>query len=294
MEICYNHDGGEGLSTSVFLSAFRRFICLRGIQSAIIYADQGTNFMGAIQKIQITNKEWNDIVTREINLITARKLEWISNCPTATHMNGCTERMVRWARRALDASVNYNISEFYPIEWITYLYEVVYLINSRPLFPFNSLDEKGYITPNSILFGHNIYVPQYVNVPNTSPRHQVEYIQKYIQIFWENYVRYMPQILAVHNKWFDVQGNLQIGDYIILRKDGFKSMLPRALWDVAVIIKTYPGQDGLVRKVRVKTRNGEYDRPIHKMCLIATQQELKDNKVNNPDPNLLCNHISLC
>lgn len=43
---------------------------------------------------------------------------------------------------------------------------------------------------------------------------------------------------------------------------------------MARIIGTYPGNDGLVRKVRIKTSDGEYDRPIHKPCLIATKEEL--------------------
>jgi hypothetical protein len=43
---------------------------------------------------------------------------------------------------------------------------------------------------------------------------------------------------------------------------------------MAVIIDTYPGNDNHVRKVRIKTENGEYDRQIHKLCLIATKEEL--------------------
>lgn len=41
-----------------------------------------------------------------------------------------------------------------------------------------------------------------------------------------------------------------------------------------VYYSTYPGNDSLVRKVRIKTRDGEYDRPIHKLCLIALKEEL--------------------
>ena len=48
----------------------------------------------------------------------------------------------------------------------------------------------------------------------------------------------------------------------------------RCEWKMARIVGTYPGNDGLVRKVRIKTRDGEYDRPIHKLCLIATKEEL--------------------
>lgn len=48
----------------------------------------------------------------------------------------------------------------------------------------------------------------------------------------------------------------------------------RCEWKMALIVDTFPGNDGLVRKVRIKTRDGEYDRPLHKLCLIATKKEL--------------------
>ena len=49
---------------------------------------------------------------------------------------------------------------------------------------------------------------------------------------------------------------------------------PRHKWRLERIIVTYPGKDGLVRKARIKTQDGEYDRPIHKLCLLATKEEL--------------------
>ena len=48
----------------------------------------------------------------------------------------------------------------------------------------------------------------------------------------------------------------------------------RCKWKMALITAVYPGSDRLVRKVRMKTETGEYDRPIHKLCLIATREEL--------------------
>ena len=36
--------------------------------------------------------------------------------------------------------------------------------------------------------------------------------------------------------------------------------------------------DGLVRKARIKTHDSEYDRPIHKLCLIATKDELNADR----------------
>ena len=47
----------------------------------------------------------------------------------------------------------------------------------------------------------------------------------------------------------------------------------RTQWDMAQNTNVFPGNDGLVRKVRIKTQNGEYDRPFLKLCVIATTKE---------------------
>ena len=54
----------------------------------------------------------------------------------------------------------------------------------------------------------------------------------------------------------------------------------RSKWKLARVVATYPGNDGLVRKARIKTQNSEYDRPIHKLCLIATKDELNADRLS--------------
>ena len=40
---------------------------------------------------------------------------------------------------------------------------------------------------------------------------------------------------------------------------------------------TYQGEDGLLRKAKIKTATIVYDRPNHKSCLIATNDKIKQN-----------------
>ena len=47
----------------------------------------------------------------------------------------------------------------------------------------------------------------------------------------------------------------------------------RGKWNVSRIVEVYPGQDGKVRNVRVKTRTGEYQRPITKIAVIQPAEE---------------------
>ena len=42
----------------------------------------------------------------------------------------------------------------------------------------------------------------------------------------------------------------------------------RGEWPLGRVIEAYPGDDGLVGVVKVKTKNKEYLRPFHRLCLL--------------------------
>ena len=43
---------------------------------------------------------------------------------------------------------------------------------------------------------------------------------------------------------------------------------PRGKWPLARVTKVYPGADGLVRSVQVRTANSYLDRPVSKLCFL--------------------------
>ena len=50
---------------------------------------------------------------------------------------------------------------------------------------------------------------------------------------------------------------------------------PTGVWEHTIVSKTFPGNDDLVRKVELRLSGQRYlMRPIHKLCLIATSEEL--------------------
>ena len=44
--------------------------------------------------------------------------------------------------------------------------------------------------------------------------------------------------------------------------------VPRNKWPLGLVKATYPGTDGLVRSVQLKTASGLVDRPVSKVCLL--------------------------
>ena len=87
----------------------------------------------------------------------------------------------------------------------------------------------------------------------------------------------MPPQLNTCNKWYHSRDNLEKGDYVIVLETGMKgASAPRSQWKKAIVTDTNTGEDGLVRSVKIRDSNHrEYDRPIHKLSLIATRAELE-------------------
>ena len=62
---------------------------------------------------------------------------------------------------------------------------------------------------------------------------------------------------------------LEIGDNVLLVDPGNL----RGRWQMGRVINVFPGKDGVVRSVRVKTYPGAYDLPISKLSLLLTKKE---------------------
>ena len=267
-------------STESFLLAWRRFVSRRGVHPTTVFSDRGKNFQGAQRPLRDAIDSW-DVSRLKRELAAERThFEWQFNVPKASHMNGVVESLIRSCRRGLDAAVNYLKRRFTFEEWQTFLSEVMYVINSRPLFP-DGPDPVGSpaVTGNDILHPFDQpTVPQPVVEDRPHPRDVVKALHQRVQLFWETWMRYMPPHLIARSKWFHSRQNLQVGDLVLLLEPGMKgAAAPRALWERAVVTAVQPGDDGLVRKATVRTANARlYDRPIHKMCLIATDDELSN------------------
>ena len=74
-------------------------------------------------------------------------------------------------------------------------------------------------------------------------------------------------MLQARSKWTDLERNISVGYIVLLVED-----TPHNYWPLACILEVLPGDDGLVRTVRVKTRSTTLVRPIAKICLLENTQ----------------------
>ena len=66
------------------------------------------------------------------------------------------------------------------------------------------------------------------------------------------------------SKWYKKGRQLKVGDVVLIVD--YNS--PRGKWDLALVKEVYPGVDGVVRNVLLKTKSGEYKRSVKKCCTI--------------------------
>lgn len=82
-----------------------------------------------------------------------------------------------------------------------------------------------------------------------------------IRHFWSRWSDEYLSTLNKYGKWHLPVKNITISDIVVVREDG---TVP-SFWPLAKVTQTYPGKDGLVRIVDVKTSKGIYKHPVTKV-----------------------------
>ncbi len=149
----------EHLTIDSAIMAIRRFIAIRGTPETI-HCDNETNFHSADTELKKSLAELNqDKIQKDL---ADQGIKWKYIPPSALHMGGSWERMVKSVKVALNAV----LKDHAPKEEVlrTLIAEAVHSVNSRPL-TYVSLDpaDREALTPNHFLIGasSNAHPPDY-------------------------------------------------------------------------------------------------------------------------------------
>ncbi|KAA0703644.1 hypothetical protein E1301_Tti015510 [Triplophysa tibetana] len=136
----------DDMTTDAFINALRAFIAIRGNVHQL-RCDQGTNFVGARREFAELLKEMDQ------ERVKALGCEFFMNPPAASHMGGVWERQIRTVRSVLTAILDQSSRRLDSTSLRTFLYEVMAIVNSRPLTAEHLNDPSGLepLTPNHIL-----------------------------------------------------------------------------------------------------------------------------------------------
>ena len=249
------------LSTEAFIACLRRFIARRG-KPSLIWSDHGSNFVGACREI----KELLQKSDHVSDFCAMQSIKWEFIPERAPHFGGLWEASVKSFKRHFSRVVGEVKLTFE--EATTVLAQIEACLNSRPLTPLPSAEDKGIevLTPGHFLIGRPIEA-----LPDPSETSQSftllkrwHLCQALVRHFWRRWTTEYLTTLQRLSKWQKhSQVNISVGDVVVVRED---ETIP-GRWPIARVTKTYPGKDGIVRVKTIETGDGKtYTRPVVKVA----------------------------
>ncbi|XP_075250799.1 uncharacterized protein LOC142343002 [Convolutriloba macropyga] len=193
------------------------------------------------------------------------EIEWVFNPPAAPHFGGSWERLVQIFKLSLYKVIgSRTLSD--DILW-TLVCEIESNMNSRPLTNVPSeINDPLPLTPNHFLLGRASlnYPPGLFESQKVTVSRSWKSAQELASHFWNRFLReYIPN-QQTRSKWNGTSENLKVNDLVWLLED----FTPRGLWPLAKVIEIYPGSDGVVRSVKLRTPHGEKVRPVIKLSKV--------------------------
>ena len=255
------------LTSEAFLACLRRFIARRGYPS-LLWSDHGSNFIGANREIKEVIDFLKEQTTQKTisEFCSVNHIQWKFIPEHSPHFGGIWEAAVKSFKTHLKRVVG-NVKLTYE-ETSTVLTQIEACLNSRPLVPVDPPDDDSIevLTPGHFLIGQPL-----IALPDSSFSYRSVSLlrrwhlcQQLVRHFWKRWsLEYLSTLQKVY-KWQHPSRNMSIGDVVLLIEN---EVIPTK-WPLAKVIKTYPGEDGIVRVVDIKTSKGSYRRPVHKLALL--------------------------
>jgi len=210
-------------------------------------------------------RNWKDDSKAKAYLLK-KEIGWEFNPPAASHMGGIWERQIRTVRKVPNVILREQTVDDERLS--TLFCKVELIVNGRPLIVLS--DDPNHetpLTPNHLLLlrGRPHLLPGRFDQSDIYGR-RWKHVQFLSDQFWRRWMREYLPTLQLRQKWLRPKRNLQNGDVVLIMDEN----IPRKTWPLGRIIQTFPGKDGLVRAVRVKTSWTILTRPITKLCLLES------------------------
>ncbi|XP_059223223.1 uncharacterized protein LOC131997003 [Stomoxys calcitrans] len=256
----------HSLNTSSCILAIRNFVARRGTPREI-FSDNGTNFVGAERELReaIKQMESNEFVRH----FTTATTKWNFNPPSAPHMGGVWERMVRSVKTVLYRIMPTRSPNDETL--VSMMSEVENIINSRPLtyVPIDNESQEA-LTPNHLLLGSSNGMKPLVEYDDSVHVLKSSWLetQQFAQRFWRRWLaEYLPS-LTCRSKWFEKSKPLRVGDLVVV----VDPANPRNVWPRGKVLSTKMAEDGQVRSAKIMTYCGVLERPVAKLAVLDVAQ----------------------
>ena len=240
----------ESLSTEATIQAIRRFIARRG-RPAVIMSYNAKGFIGAKKKM--------------LSSYGPDSPGWKFTAPLSPWWGGYWERMIGTIKGGLRKSIGKK--SLTRVELETFLHEIESCVNSRPLTYTGDAMEGIPLTPAHFLIGRIIDSKSSETDISKQPSNDLalrseirnQTLNKFWNVWTKEYIRQLPPI-----RGNDCNKKLHVGCIVLVNSD----QTSRLQWPLGIVQQVFPGRDGFVRSVEIKTAKGLIRRPIqHIHCL---------------------------
>ena len=235
-----------GYSTEDFLLAWDSFVADNG-EPSTCHSDRGSQLVAAAKwnpDMELPGYDWDFVATR------TPKTEWFFTPAQAQFRNGGVEIFVRKFKRTL--LHKFNDRKMRLLEMEAALKIVASVANSRPVsacYGPKGGDDPDYltaITPNMLLTGRaNTEVPIREYDKSSSTLTRLEYVQRVIREWWEQFKVQNFTSLIPTQRWQEPRRNMRIGDVVLVQYTS----------------KSAPGTYRLARVISVEV--DEIDKLVH-------------------------------
>jgi len=235
----------QNMTAHEVFQAMRKFFARRGIPH-LIYSDNGKQLTAVRSRLQQFLQE-----LRTANPNVELRLTWHLQTAASPWRGGFYERLIRTIKEALVALTFKRVIN--DDELVITLYEIEGRMNSRPLFNY----EGAVITPADFFVGKSLLRLPPIGNNNANQVTRVDIIDEYIKsqrsqnAVWTAWrQQYLLQLRNFHQNVYLPHSPVQfkVGDVVIL-----KNNTQIDSWPLGIITQLYPGDDGVVRTVDVRT-----------------------------------------
>lgn len=250
------------LDTDACINALRRFISRRG-QVAHLTSDNGTNFIGADRELKEALTSLNQ--DRIQGALSQVGIRWSFNPPAGSHHGGVWERMIRLVRRVLSSVLRQQKLDDDGLH--TVFCEAEAILNDRPITKLSDdANDLEPLTPNHLLLlkGKPALPPGVFEPHDQYIRRRWKQVQYLSDLFWKRWIREYLPLLQERQRWNEKKRSLTPGDIVVIMDPS----APRGSWPLGKILEVFPDKQGLVRSVKLQTKNNIIERPVTKLCLV--------------------------
>ncbi|XP_067119162.1 uncharacterized protein [Centruroides vittatus] len=238
------------LASDSFIATLKRFFSRRG-KSAKLFTDNARTFIGAQAELKHLYNMVNKPDEKLATYLSSENIQWNFNPPRAPNFGGLWEAGVKSFKYHLKRVVGGTILTLE--EFLTITNQIEGILNSRPISPLSvDPDDLEVLTPAHFLIGRSIDTIPDIDLKSLSDSRLSHWqrVTKMTQIIWKRWTNTYLNNLQQRNKWMIERDNIKIGTLVIIKEDNIPIY---GWWEE---LQVFPGSDGKVRVVSVKTKNG--------------------------------------